>query len=58
MRYTVEADGNELAEIAGLVAAGTIKPHVEKTYPLDRAVQALEAVEKGHPVGKIVLTVN
>lgn len=58
MRYTVEADGNELAEIASLVVAGAIKPHVEKTYPLDRAAQALNAVEKGHPVGKIVLTVN
>ncbi len=58
MRYTVEADGNELGEIVSLVAAGTIKPHVEKTYPLDRAGQALNAVEKSHPVGKIVLTMN
>ena len=56
LRYTVEADGNELAEIASLVAAGKVKPHVEKTYPLDQAPQALAAVEKGHPVGKIVLT--
>ncbi len=58
MRYTVEADGDELAEIANLVAAGTIKPHVEKTYPLDEASRALTAVEKTHPTGKIVIIVS
>jgi len=58
LRYTVEADGNELAEIASLVRAGKVKPHVEKTYPLDQAPRALAAVEKNHPVGKIVLTAN
>jgi NADPH:quinone reductase-like Zn-dependent oxidoreductase len=58
LRYTVEADGNELAEIAGLVTAGKVKPHVEKTYPLDEASQALAVVEKSHPVGKIVLTIT
>jgi NADPH:quinone reductase-like Zn-dependent oxidoreductase len=58
LRYTVEADGNELAEIASLVTAGKVKPHVEKTYPLEQASQALTAVEKDHPIGKIVLTMN
>jgi NADPH:quinone reductase-like Zn-dependent oxidoreductase len=58
LRYTVEADGNELAEIASLVTAGKVKPHVEKTYPLDQAPRTLAAVEKNHPVGKIVLTAN
>ena len=57
LRYTVEADGSELAEIAALVTTGKVKPHVEKTYPLDEASQALAAVENSHPVGKIVLTV-
>jgi NADPH:quinone reductase-like Zn-dependent oxidoreductase len=55
MRYTVEADGAELAEIAELVAAGKVKPHVAKTYSLDQASDALSEVEKGHSVGKIVL---
>ena len=58
LRYTVEADGNELAEIADLVAAGRVKPHVAKTYPLGGASEALTAVEQGHSVGKIVLIVN
>jgi NADPH:quinone reductase-like Zn-dependent oxidoreductase len=58
LRYTVEADGRELAEIADLVAAGRVRPHVERTYPLDEASRALTALERDHPVGKIVLIVN
>ncbi|KIZ40671.1 MULTISPECIES: NADP-dependent oxidoreductase [Rhodopseudomonas] len=55
MRYTVEADGKELAEIAELVEAGKVKPHVSKTYPLEQAPDALSEVERGHSVGKVVL---
>jgi len=58
LRYTVEANGNELAEIGALVTAGKVKAHVQRTYPLEEAAQALTAVEKSHPVGKIVLIVT
>lgn len=57
LRYTVEADGKELAEIAGLVVSGKVKPHVQKTFPLDAAADAMAFVEERHPVGKIVLKV-
>jgi NADPH:quinone reductase-like Zn-dependent oxidoreductase len=57
LRYTVEADGEELAEIATLVAAGKVKPHVQKTFALDAAADALASVEQGHSVGKVVLKV-
>jgi NADPH:quinone reductase-like Zn-dependent oxidoreductase len=58
LRYTVEADGKELAEIAELVAAGRVKPHVAKTYSLEQASEAMTEVERGHSVGKIVLVVK
>jgi NADPH:quinone reductase-like Zn-dependent oxidoreductase len=58
LRYTVEADGKELDQILGLVASGKVKPYVQKTYPLQDAAQALNAVERGDSVGKIVLTVS
>jgi NADPH:quinone reductase-like Zn-dependent oxidoreductase len=58
LRYTVEADGKELDEILNLVASGQVKPHVQKTYPLEEAAQALDAVERGDSVGKIVLSVE
>jgi NADPH:quinone reductase-like Zn-dependent oxidoreductase len=54
-RYTVEANGKELDEILSLVAAGTVKPHVQKTYPLAQAAEALNAVEGGTSVGKVVI---
>jgi NADPH:quinone reductase-like Zn-dependent oxidoreductase len=55
-RYTVEADASELVEIADLVASGKVKPHVQKTFPLLSAIDALASVEDGHSIGKIVLT--
>ncbi|MDB5609865.1 MAG: NADP-dependent oxidoreductase [Bradyrhizobium sp.] len=57
MRYTVEADGDELTEIAGLVVSGKVKPHLQNTFSLDGAAEALAFVERGHSVGKVVLTV-
>jgi NADPH:quinone reductase-like Zn-dependent oxidoreductase len=58
LRYTVEADGRELAEIADLVTAGKVKPRVSAAFPLEEAAHALSALERGHSVGKIVLVVT
>ena len=57
-RYTVQADGDELSEISQLIDAGKVKPKVTRTFPLQSAAQALDAVEHGHSEGKIVLTVD
>jgi NADPH:quinone reductase-like Zn-dependent oxidoreductase len=57
-RYTVEADGTELAEIATLVRHGAVRPHLQRSFPLASAAEAMAAVETGHTVGKIVLTVT
>jgi hypothetical protein len=56
-RYTAEANGSQLAEIAELVTSGKVKPHVRKTFPL-AAADALASVESGHSLGKVVLTVG
>ncbi len=58
LRYTVEADGAELAEIAKLVVSGMVKPHIQKKYPLASASEALSALQKGRSVGKIVLVID
>jgi NADPH:quinone reductase-like Zn-dependent oxidoreductase len=58
LRYTVEADGSELGEIADLVAAGQVKPHVQKIFRLEEASQALAAIEHGGSVGKVVLSLE
>ncbi|MGW5371567.1 zinc-binding dehydrogenase, partial [Streptomyces sp. NPDC004011] len=47
-----------LAELADLVLRGVLDPHVTRTFPLERAGQALRAVEEGHAQGKIVIEVG
>ncbi len=47
-----------LTEIARLTEAGVLHPLVTAVYPLDRADEALRAVEEGHARGKIVIEVT
>jgi NADPH:quinone reductase-like Zn-dependent oxidoreductase len=44
-----------LSELARLVAAGDLDPHVTDVRPFDEAGAALAAVEGGHAEGKVVL---
>jgi len=46
-----------LEECADMVDAGHIRPVVSRSFSLDRAPEAHNALEEGHTVGKIVLTV-
>ncbi|MFJ6694931.1 NADP-dependent oxidoreductase [Streptomyces sp. NPDC091272] len=54
----VRANGTQLAELAALVDAGTLRVAVDSTYPLAHAQAAHERAAKGHLQGKIVLTVD
>ena len=55
----VRPSGYDLGEhITPLVAEGTLRPHIEATYPLERAAEAHERLENGHVRGKLVLTVD
>lgn len=53
----VHIDNGQLAEIAGLIDAGTIKPTIEQVFALAEASKAHEAIETGRTRGKIVLSV-
>jgi NADPH:quinone reductase-like Zn-dependent oxidoreductase len=57
-RYTVQANGDELKEISGLIETGKVKPTVAETFPLSLAADALQAVENGHSRGKIVIKID
>jgi NADPH:quinone reductase-like Zn-dependent oxidoreductase len=46
-----------LDEVAQLVVDGRLRPLVTRTFPLDRAAEALRTVENGHARGKIVIEV-
>lgn len=51
----VYPDGRQMAEIAALVDAGNLRPHVEAVYPLSEVAVAHEHVQGGHTRGKVVL---
>ena len=44
-----------LTELLSLVAAARISPVIERTFPLSDALAALEHVDEGHTVGKVVV---
>ncbi|HEX6342952.1 NAD(P)-dependent alcohol dehydrogenase [Umezawaea sp.] len=47
----------DLELLADLLAAGTVKPVVDRTFPLSGAADAVRYLELGHSTGKSVLTV-
>jgi NADPH:quinone reductase-like Zn-dependent oxidoreductase len=53
----VRPSGVDLRELAELVDAGVLKPHIEQTFPLAGAADAHERIEGGHVRGKLVLSV-
>jgi NADPH:quinone reductase-like Zn-dependent oxidoreductase len=41
-----------------LIAAGKLRPRIDRRYRLDEIVEALRWVEDGHARGKVVVTVS
>jgi NADPH:quinone reductase-like Zn-dependent oxidoreductase len=46
----------DIETLTELIAAGKLKPIIDRRYPLDEVVDALRWVEDGHARGKVVLT--
>lgn len=46
----------ELGELVALATAGALIPHIERTWPLAEAGDALAHIDAGHTLGKIVVT--
>jgi NADPH:quinone reductase-like Zn-dependent oxidoreductase len=49
-------DGTELAELAGWIDRGALRPLIHQTYPLARYADAFAELERGRARGKIVVT--
>jgi len=56
-RFMAEPNADHLKRIGELIDTGKVKVVVAETYPLEDARAAHESLEKGHPLGKVVLTV-
>jgi NADPH:quinone reductase-like Zn-dependent oxidoreductase len=54
----VRSSGEQLAKLARLLDAKTIRIAIDSTYPLVDAREAHERAANGHIRGKIVLTVR
>ncbi len=51
-------DGTQLAEIAGWVESGALKPQIHKAYPLADVAEAFAELERGRARGKIVIEIS
>lgn len=47
--------GAELAELARLVDAGTLRPVVDRVFPFAEIADAMAYLEAGHAKGKVVV---
>ena len=55
--FVTRENGADLATLAGLVAAGQVRPVIDRTYPLADTADALRYLEAGHARGKVVIAV-
>ncbi|MCU0475898.1 MAG: NAD(P)-dependent alcohol dehydrogenase [Anaerolineae bacterium] len=58
MMGTVVASTDDLALLATLLERGSLRPVIDRTYPLAQAADALRYLETGRARGKVVLTVG
>jgi NADPH:quinone reductase-like Zn-dependent oxidoreductase len=56
-RFFMEPDGAMLAELGDLIKDGIVTTVIDSTYPMAQAAEAYDALNEGHAVGKIVVTV-
>ena len=52
------AHAANMADLMGLYAQGKIKPRISRTYPLERAHEAIQALGDRAVMGKVVVTVE
>lgn len=55
--FILEPLGEQLAHVAKLIDAGKCKTQIDSVFELEEAAKAFEKVEKGRPIGKVVIKV-
>jgi NADPH:quinone reductase-like Zn-dependent oxidoreductase len=57
-RFVSAANHDDLVVVKELVEAGSLRPVIDRTYPLRETPAALAYIEGGHSRGKVVITVS
>ena len=47
---------DDVATLKELIAAGKVKPVIDRRFPLSQIVEALRWVDDGHAAGKVIVT--
>lgn len=55
--YVARTTRDDVQELVGLAAAGTLRTVIGRTYDLSEAAEAVAHVAEGHPRGKVVVSV-
>ena len=55
--FTSVGKHSDLLTLAEMLASGQVKPVIDRTYPLDKAADALGYIATGHTRGKVAITV-
>jgi len=56
--FLAKLEPQDLATLADLLAAGKVRPVIDRRYPLGEIAAAIRHVEQGHARGKVVVTVE
>jgi NADPH:quinone reductase-like Zn-dependent oxidoreductase len=56
--FVCEPNRANLAFLRELIAAGKLRPVVDRVYPLAEIADALETMGKGHVLGKLVVRIG
>jgi NADPH:quinone reductase-like Zn-dependent oxidoreductase len=48
----------DVERLKTLLASGVIRPHIDRRYPLEQAVEAIALVDEGRATGKVVLVMD
>lgn len=54
--FTAKQGAADLVYLAGMIEAGTLTPSIDRSFPLERAAEAMRYLESGHARGKVAIT--